>query len=292
MGDKIGPARQTRTIITMTSNDTASELLGHESADAAAAVEDRLAEIPVPSTPGGAFNAVEANDDAASRFADALRARVALYHGSALPAFLEALVQHRHRDEANLSNGIEERIADFSKMSQVVAAGQLSSRKKDLFGLIYTAGLLAQYYDILPKDLDCKAAAVHCLRLHLGLRIATDPVQRMFTWVAEHGVIDLRGGVTSPMSDAEMRDQGAFINECSGVTQLCIAPRLLRRSLPRHRTLLRRLARRGVLRTEGSGQELHWTVKTPVRANGGWYKMYVFVLPGLEDWLEENGYPR
>jgi len=289
--DAVAPAAQTRTIITMTSNDTARELLSYEAPDAAAAVEDRLIEIPVPAGAEGAFNGLEANAAVANAFAQSLRDRIGRYHGTAMPAFIDELVTHRRDDEENLRAGIERRMADFRAQPEVVDAGELSSRILDLTSLVYASGVLAQHYGVLPDTLDCRAAAIHCLRLHLGLRAEADPVARLLAWISANDVADLRGGRRSTITDTAMKERGAVINEYSGVPQLCIARRRFISAFEDHRTMLNILARRGILKIETEGKTKRKTTYTPVLAGGRNARMYVFNLPDFEEWLAANGFP-
>lgn len=292
MGDKLNPAVQTRTLILMTSNDTASELLGLETAAAAEAVEDRLIELPVPRGAEGAFNGLEPDEEVARQYSDNVRARVERHHGTAMPAFLEALVRHRNRDEPGLRDGIARRMSEFSAFPEVRLAMPISGRILDVFGLIYAAGELAKRYDVLPASFDCRAAAIHCLRLHLGLRAESDPVQRLLAWVSANEIIDLRATGIRSMSDNALHERGAFIGERSGLTQLWINPVLFRRSFSGARDLLRALESRNILQTEGRGERKHNSIKCTVRREKAGERFYVFNLPDFPEWLDKNGYPQ
>jgi hypothetical protein len=291
-GDQLSPAVQTRTIILITSNDGAAELLSHETPDAADGAVDRLFEIPVPRGDEGVFNSPHIDYPDAGAFAEAIRDRVGQYHGTAMRVLLQCVAQRREDDENGLVAGINRRIAEFATLPEVTALGPVSSRALAAFGLVAAAGALAKHYKVLPTDADPVAAAVHCLKLHLGARVEADPVQRLLSWAAVNRLIDLRGGDLPRLSTNGLKRRGAFIGECRGVAQLWVAPSLLEDAFPNARSLLKSLATLGILKREGSGASSHLTGYKTVRENKKKERVHIFAVPEFEDWLDANGYPR
>ena len=202
----------------------------------------------------------------------------------------------REEDDDYFRKRLNDRIAEFGKHPEVLALGRVSSRALDAFGLVCAAGDLGIVTGVLPRSCNPFAAALHCLRLHLGARAELDPVQRLLGWIGANKVIDLRGGQLPAMSDSAMHLRGAFIGECHGIPQLWMAPKLFKSAFPEGIGLLRELKQRRVLKPEGKGNDSHLTVKCTVRikddAKDPQDRLHAFMIPDLEEWLEQNGYPR
>jgi hypothetical protein len=198
----------------------------------------------------------------------------------------------RQDDDAYFKTRLKERIAGFAAHPDVVALGRLSPRALDAFGLVAAAGALGQITGVLPWSCDPFRAVLHCLRLNLGARAEIDPVQRLLGWVSANRVIDLRDRRLPALSKEALKDRGAFIGECRDIPQLWFAPQLFKKAFPEGIRLLRDLEKRKILKPEGGGKDRHLTVQCKVRRNENPDRMHVFMIPDLEEWLENNGYPR
>ena len=289
-GDELEAARQTRTIYQFSSNDPLSDLLRYESEDAAAGVEDRIIEIPVPRGDEGIFNTPNPAFADTGALALAITEAVTMYHGAPMPAFLQSLVEHRAESPEEFQAGVTRRIEQFAELPEVTRAGRVSSRVLRLFGLIYVGGDLAKYYGIIPEEVDTAQVVTYCLGLHLGQRVEADPKQKLLSWFATNPVRNLRDTTLRSMSTARLDRCGAFVGECRGEPELWMRPRLFRKSFSDASVLLRQLKQRGILDAEGVGNDSHNARKRPVRL-GPTDRVLVFKFPDLDEWLEANGYP-
>ena len=291
-GDPLDTGSHVRTIGQFTANDTASAMLRHESGDAVAAVVDRLIEIPVPRGDEGVFNKSNPDFDDTEALAIEVSDRLNNYHGTAMPAFLQHLMAHRQERGDLLQSDFRTRMNEFALLPAVLDFGPISSRVLALFGLASLAGRLGKRYGVIPDAIDCDAAVVHCLSLHLGRRVEISPAQQLLGWLASNRAHDLRSGRLPALSSDSLRRRGAFIEEGTSGTQFWMHPSLFRTSFDSPHELKRRLHADGILLSDGNGRSRHYAIKRQLRRNEPPERVMVFQLPDFEEWLEANGYPR
>jgi hypothetical protein len=148
-------------------NDATAKLLKTVLNEAAEAAVDRLLALPISGQSRGVF--VKPFPDGCATGDEAVRKIIALvsqHYGRPIRLFLKRLVKARATDEAALRMEIEARIVEFRAAVGISGNAGSEARVADAFGLIYSAGVLAQKYGALPATLDCMEAARFCHRLN------------------------------------------------------------------------------------------------------------------------------
>lgn len=172
-------------------------------------------------------------------YADDLIEGMAAEYGTAMPHFLQALVNHRARDEARLKRRIKERVNDFMTKVGVDRNDGSPGRVAEAIALGVTGGQLAQHYGALPKEFDCEAAGIAAYRLYLASAERSTPKQRLLAYAAAPTVIDMATSKKKYLSEDELRDAaGVYRDHKEGQREFLVEARTFRRAFPDYKSFL------------------------------------------------------
>lgn len=161
------PLREFRFVYLTSSNEPLANLIGIDSASAAAA-KGRLITIPIASARRhGVFDHIPTTFASGGEFAAAVIAAADMHHGVSIRKFLPLLVEARATDEGALRGDIERWVTSFVTKAKVDRNDGSATRVAEAFGLVYAASKLAIRYKALPASLRCGPAILACYKLHL-----------------------------------------------------------------------------------------------------------------------------
>jgi len=258
-------------------NDGFATLLGGHTSEAGAAAADRLLTIPIAATRRhGIFSKLPAGcydgDDAAR----AIAKLVSTNFGTAMPHFLNGLVEARHQDETTLRADIEAFMDEFRNKAGVDGNSGTDARVADAFGLAYAAGRLAQQYGALPSKLPVRSAALRCHALNRkAAGRALSQLTRLRMIARRRDTLEIGAREPLKVSESEIFNTPAIIRiNKQGVRELLISPGALARLFPSPKALLRDKAVRAIMRCD----EGRSTVKVVVHPRGKARRFHVFRL--------------
>lgn len=273
--DTDGPTRF-RLMYAITSNTALADVIANVATNEVGAAADRLMTLDTGLLNHGTFDFIPAEYADETEFARKLVEGLSAEYGTALPAFLEQLVQHRADDEAGLRAGIQNRIDQFLVKVQVNRANASDVRVGEAFGLVMTAGLLAQRYGVLPKSFDCETAAVSAYCLYQASTARSSFEDRLLAYAADQGVIDLNATYRKDLTLAEFEDvPGVFRGRPGKNREFLVHPRTFRRAFPDWRRMLKDSSVAALLETE----KPHNTIKRAlIRGDKTGRRVYCFRL--------------
>ena len=250
------------------SNTPLIDLTRTTSRDLAEATGARLISIPVPSDGFGAFASVPEGFESASDYAQRLGTRAGQYYGSAIRAFLAALVRARAADEAALKAKLQRSITTFVEATGVDRNDGAAMRVVNAFAAVYAAGRLARSYGVLPKAWrSLRAALLPCYQRSLALRAGLEArvADRVQAYITNHrtDLLNLDEAKPPRLSVAELSVHPGFLRTRRGRRELMMTRGRFNQSFPPDpRQLLRALKQQGRLRTDGGRQETFQAKRT------------------------------
>ena len=258
--------RSFRLVFALTSNQPLSDVIRDVEEREAGATADRLLTLDVGLREHGIFDHIPWRYADATEFARVLVDGMSAQYGTAMPAFLAQLVEHRCSDESRLRTGIRERTDRFIQRVQVDRDNGSAVRVAEAFGLVSAAGNLAQHYGVLPTSFDCEAAAEAAYRLHQASCARESCIDRLLKYLSDPAVIDMESQGLAHVSDEQFMTAPALYR-CNrdGVGEYLIVPATLQRAFPDYDRLLKDPQVERVLQREGR----HRTVKRPLRRGRG-----------------------
>lgn len=173
-------------------------------------------------------------------YADELIEGMAASYGTAMPQFLQALVNHRASDEVGLKAGIKVRVDSF--MAKVAADRHDGSpgRVAEAIGLVVAAGRLARHYGALPKEFDCEAAGIAAYRLHLASTQRLSAKQRLLAFAAGPKVIDMSSLKRKFLSERQLhKAAGIFRTNRKGAREFLVAAATFELAFPDRKLILK-----------------------------------------------------
>jgi hypothetical protein len=202
-----------RFIFATTSNVPFNAHLTASDPDSAGAALQRLIPINIPADRDlGVFDFLPDAFDNSGALAAHLRDAMATEHGTAMPGFLQHLVNARAADEPALRTKIDVSVREFEAAAGVAATQRGRSRASSQIGLLYAAGRLAQECRVLPRTWNCLAACLACYRNYQALLPAHTPLlARLLTIAKRPQTLDLRAGKLTSLTDAKVSQHGAFL---------------------------------------------------------------------------------
>jgi hypothetical protein len=172
-------------------------------------------------------------------YANALTAGMACEYGTAMPQFLQALVNHRAKDAAKLENGIKRRTEAFINKVGADRNDGSSARVAEAIGLGVAAGALARHYGVLPADFDCEAAGEAAYRLHLASTERLSAKQRLLAYAADPNVIKMDTIGAKFLTEQQLRGSpGVYRRNRENQLEFLVAADAFRAAFPDHKTLL------------------------------------------------------
>ena len=222
-----------RTVYAVTSNRTLASKISQIDREDAGAAADRLLTLDLTFRGNRTFDFFPDGFEDGTKFSRFLTAGMARQHGTAMPHFLQKLVDHKAKDEANLRDGIQRRIDGFLSVLQLDRDDGSVMRVAEAFGLGLAAGKLAQYYGALPIDYDCEAAALACYRLYQASTRRMSCVERLYELAANPKVIDLDSRSGGYADADELRSAPGFVRTTRrGRREFLVNPSMFQRLIP------------------------------------------------------------
>ena len=261
-----------------TGNESLQEIIGGSGhARVTDSVADRLMSIPLEDRPYSIFEECPKGAlDRGDLIAQLMTAQ-AVEHGTAMPAYLQALVSLVANDPAAFKELLQRHLRTFCREAEVVGCGGEIRRVAEAFGLVYAAARLAKHFGVLPANYDPLKAALYC---YDQFRLAGTPdpkaAETILKLFDDPGTIDLDRTRRLKISKEAFCDRLAFkwANR-SGVKELLISQASVERLFPRWKEIKRdnhQIAR--ILKAD----KTHGTVKRGIRV-GEKDRVYCFVKP-------------
>jgi hypothetical protein len=181
--------------------------------DTAGAALQRLFPLRISNeNPLGVFDFLPQGFPDSGALATHLQSAISRQYGTALPHFLQGLVDQRDEDASGLRKAVGRHIRQFEVTVGIAETARGKSRASSAFGLLYAAGSLAKTMTILPKEWDCLAACVAGYRNYQSLLPEQTPlITRLLTIAQRPETLDLRTGKLPKLSDEDMLRHGAFL---------------------------------------------------------------------------------
>lgn len=228
--------------------DVVAELADVESGAAA----DRLLSLSLDLRAHGNFDFIPAKYSDGRAFAHSLLEGVTRHHGTAMPHFLDALVNHRATDEARLRAGIHERVEEFLTAVQADRFDGSEARVAEAIGLVGAAGELAQHYGVLPECFDCKSAALTAYGLHHATVQRLSPLERLKAYAASPGVRDLDAEKARGLTMEEIAAAPGFWKaNRNGDREFMVWPKVFKRAFPDWRRVIQNPAVSSLMPSDG-----------------------------------------
>ncbi|WP_118858318.1 DUF927 domain-containing protein [Sphingomonas mesophila] len=265
-----------RTVYVVTSNRTLANVIADIAREDAAAAADRLLTLDLGVRENRNFDHIPSTFADGTEFSRFLTAGMDRQHGTAMPHFLQKLVDHKHRNEAQLRDGIQRRIDGFLSELRLDRNDGSAMRVAEVFGLSSAAGQLAQHYGALPREFDCEAAALACYRLFQASTKRMSYAERLLELAADPGVIDLdlrAGGLAA--ADEFHSASGFFRTRRRGRREFLVNPSTLQRLIPDADRLLKDSEVAQMLRRDGP----HLTKKRSMVEGEKPVRVHCFRLP-------------
>ncbi|WP_118856096.1 DUF927 domain-containing protein [Sphingomonas mesophila] len=229
-----------RLVYCITSNLSLADVIAEVAEDERGATQDRHISFNTDIPAYNTFDIVPAGYPDIKSYADALIAGMATEYGTAMPHFLQALVEHRASDEEGLKAGIAKRVEDFINSTGANRNDGSSSRVAEAFGLVVAAASLARHYGTLPKEIDYKAVGLAAYRLHLASAQRLSAHQRLRAYAADARVVDMEECRLKHVTEAQLRAvPGVFRLDRKGRREFHVHPRVFKAAFPDHKTLLK-----------------------------------------------------
>ncbi len=214
-----------RTVYAVTSNRTSGNVIAGIDREDSEAAADRLLTLDLSKRNNRNFDSIPDAFADGTEFSRFLINAMARHHGTAMPRFLQKLVDYKARDEANLRDGIQRRIDSFLSKFRLDRDFGSDMRVAEAFGLFSAGGQLAQHYGALPKQFDCEAAAVACYRLFQASTKRVSYVERLLELAADPNVIDLDARGRKHLTKRELRSvPGVFRTSSRGKREFIVEP--------------------------------------------------------------------
>jgi hypothetical protein len=269
-----------RFVYLTSTNEPLAALLEGQRKEVSSAAADRLLTLPVGlDRPNGVFDSIPPEYEDAGEFATALTAAVGRYYGTALPLFLQGLVQARHESQSRLRKQIEKLMAKFRQKVGVDPSKRYSRRVVDAFGLVYAAGVLAKRYGALPATFNCLRAARRAYELNRSITENLSNADRVMKLARRGDVIKLRSGRLRKLTDAEVERAAGFVSRKGKHRELLLTQAALRRVFADPKAGLKDPEVKAMLNSDAGRK----TVKRQIRANRRPERVYCFRLPKKDD---------
>lgn len=254
-----------RLVYLTSANEPISKIIG-KSAGARAAT-DRLMTLDLTLYDKvGVFSKVPPQYPSASAFADHFKQGVAENYGHAFPAFIERLVAARHTDEAAVRRRIEQLVALFQKKAKIDANSGPQARVSEAFGLAYAAAVLAQGFDVLPKNLRLGSATLAAFRLFMKSQPdGRPPLDRVRAMLTDPRVVHLPKGKPSTKKAATILEAGAWVRLDGDQEELWIMPKCGSKLFPDWAALMKTASFQAMM---VAGDGTHRTVKRTLWEGG------------------------
>jgi hypothetical protein len=239
------------------------------------AAADRLLSLSLDLRTHGNFDFIPAKYPDGRAFAHSLLAGFTRHHGTAMAHFLDALVNHRAKNEPGLRAGIHSRVEQFLTTVQADRFNGSEARVAEAFGLVCAAGELAQHYGALPACFDCKAAALDAYRLHYATVERISPLERLQAYASCPGVRDLDAEKPRWLTMAEITaTTGFWKTNREGNREFVVWPPVFKQAFPDWRRVIRDPAVSSLMRGDGR----HRGKKRHLRKNHPEDRFYCFLL--------------
>jgi len=187
----------------ITTNDPISEVLESISTQQKGAAMDRLLTLDIGVRENRNFDFKPDRFANTGAFAAELEDAISKHFGTAMPAFLQALVNARADDEQALRDRIDRHVADFLDRCQIDGSDGSAKRVAESFGLAFAAGKLARRYKVLPKTLDVEEAALVAYRLFLASTERMSYRNRVLAFLNDPAFIDMDARGLDYVSDGQ-----------------------------------------------------------------------------------------
>jgi hypothetical protein len=229
------------------------------------------------------FGQLPGGFDSYRQFTLSLETAMAQQHGTAMPKFLQKLVQARHKDESKLRGTIRRRIDRFKTEAGVNDNKGSDVRVGEAFGLVYAAGILAKRYGVLPKEFRCLGAALHC---YTNFR-STVPIQqplanRLIAIANRPETIKIDRKSLPQLSDCEVEKACAFIRTVKGESLLLMTTAFGQKMFPDWNALRGSADFAALNRSNDRrrGRGFHCRIRS--NKTSDWF--YCFKLPQVKNW--------
>ena len=267
-----------RFVYAFTGNESLDEIIGGTSQTKVTdSVADRLMSIPLDHRPYSVFAECEtAQLDCGDLIAQLMVAQTR-EHGTAMPAYLQALVSFVARDPSAFRETLEHHLRDFRRAAGAIGRGGEIKRVADAFGLVYAATRLAKHFGVLPDSYDPLKSTLYCYdRYRLAGTTNPNAADTILSLFDHPDTIDLDQTGRLNISKETFSAHLAFKStKRSGENELLVSAASLERILPRWSDIKKdnhQIAR--IL----NGDKTDGTVKRGVRV-GEKDRVYCFVKP-------------
>lgn len=255
-----GPQHQFRTVFVLTTNVPLRDVIAELAAAEVGATADRLLSLNLDLREHGNFDFLPEAFANSQAFASHLVEGIAVQFGTAMPQYVEGLVALRADDESALRDNIRRRVDEFVTIVGAHRDDGSATRVAEAFGLVRTAGRLAQYLGALPRDFDCDAAAVSAYQLHQATVQRMIPLERLRAYVRSPGVRDLDAEHTRWLTYNEIiSTPGFWKTKRNGVREFRVWPDVFKRAFPDWKRVVRDPGVSALMRGDGDhvGQKRH-----------------------------------
>ncbi len=229
-----------RLVYCITSNLSLANVIAEVAEDERGATQDRHisfnTDIPVYST----FDVLPDGYADIKSYADVLIGGMAAEYGTAMPRFLQALVDHRAANETALRAGIAKRVESFIIKTGVDRDDGSLTRVAEAIGLVVAGGALARFYGVLPKEIDCEALGLSAYRLHLASAQRLSAKQRLMAFATNPKVIDMDKEDIKYLTETQLREAvGVYRRHRKGLREFHVHKRAFKAAFPDYKTLLK-----------------------------------------------------
>jgi hypothetical protein len=262
-------SRPSSRLLYLSSTNTALSTVAKPSTrDVSDAAQVRLITIPADGYKFGVFRRVPKEFGSASEYVRRLGEAAGEAYGTPIRAFLESLVANRHTSEKKLKARLKKYIAKFMEAAEIDQNDGSAARVAMAFAIPYAAGTLAKQYGVLPRDWNCLAAALTCLRLSTAYRDAAQasPIARVRGYLEAHRttIREVAKGTMATLSDDQVNASPGFLKAEKGGQTLLVPPRRFKTAFPDWKAVLAALHAEGRVFRDSANQKT-WQAKRTVR---------------------------
>lgn len=263
-----------RGVAVLTANQGVRELMGARHAHILNPTTSRLVSLPGDAGFGfGTLDFVPEGEVSARSFITSVLAATERQHGTAMPVFLQGLVDLRAANDRRLRSQIASHIDDFISRAAGDAGG-MDARVAEAFAIVYVSGRLARHLGVLPSQWDPLAVALECYRRYrssIQLAEGKPVLDSLRSYAARADVIDLDQGLPS-LTDEQLQSCSGFRRVRNEMAELYVPAGSIMRLFPDWNQREHSAEVAPFLQRDGR----HRTQKKVVRAGGKKDRVHVF----------------